>query len=78
MVAKAGGYFRRPFKGYQGFTQGDPLSPKILNVVVDAVICHRVAVVIPTEKGTGSLGLTIIDLAAYFYADGGLIASTQP
>ena len=39
MVDKAGGYFRCPFKGYQGVTQGDLLSPTIFNVVVDAVIC---------------------------------------
>ena len=38
MVAKAGGYFGRPFKGYQGSTQGDPLCPTIFNVVMDAVI----------------------------------------
>ena len=64
MVAKADGYFGRPFKGYQGVTQGDPLSPIIFNVVVDAVICHWVMVVTPPEAGTGGLGLTIIDLAA--------------
>ena len=35
-------------------------------------------VVTPTEAGTGGLGLTIINLAAYFYANYGLVASTQP
>ena len=40
MVAKAGRYFRRPFKGYQGVTQGDPLSSTIFNVVMGAVIRH--------------------------------------
>ena len=34
--------------------------------------------VTPTEAGTGGLGLTIINLTAYFYADDGLVASTQP
>ena len=66
MMAKAGGYFVRPFKGYQGVTQGNPLSPKIFNVVVDAFIGQWVAVVIPSEAGTWGLGLAIIDLAAYF------------
>ena len=28
MMARSGGYFERPFKGYQGVTQGDPLSPR--------------------------------------------------
>ena len=47
-------------------------------MVIDAVIRHWVTVVTPTETGTGGLGLTIIDLAAYFYTDDGLVASTQP
>ena len=64
MVAKAGGYFGRPFKGYQGVTQGDPLPPMIFNGVLDAVIRHWVTLVTPTEEGTGGLGLNIIDLAA--------------
>ena len=38
MMAKAVGYFGRPFKGYRGVMQGDPLSSTIFNVVVDAVI----------------------------------------
>ena len=78
MVAKVSRYSGRPFKGYQGVTQGDPLSPTIFNVVVDAVICHWLTVMTPTESGTGGLGLTIIDLADYFYANNSLVASTQP
>ena len=30
MVAKAGGYFGCPFKGYRGVTQGDPCPPRSL------------------------------------------------
>ena len=50
----------------------------IFNVVVDVIIRHWVKLVTPTEAITGGLGLTIIDLAAYFYADNGLVALTQP
>ena len=39
MVARAGGYFRIPFKGYCSITQGNPMSPIIFNVVMEAVIC---------------------------------------
>ena len=73
MVAKAGGYFGRPFKGCQGVIQGDPLYSTIFNVVMDAVIHHLVMVVTPSEAETGGLGMTIIDLAAYLYADDGLV-----
>ena len=34
--------------------------------------------VTPTEAGTGGLGLTIVYLTSYFYANDGLVASTQP
>ena len=78
MVAKAGRYFGRLFKGYQGVTQGDPLYLIMFIVVVDAVICHWVAVVMTIEAGTGGLGLNIIYLADYFYAKDGLVVSTQP
>ena len=76
MVAKSGRYFGRPFKGYQVVTQGDPLSPTIFNVVMDAVIHHWVMVVMLTKAGMGGLGLTFIDLVAYFYANDGLMEST--
>ena len=78
MVAKAGGYFVRPLKRYRGVMQGNPLSPTILNVVMDNVIRHWVMVVTPTEVGMGGLGLTIIDLVDYLYSDDALVASTQP
>ena len=58
-------------------TKGDPLYPTIFNVVVDSVIRHWLMVVTLTEAGTGGFGMTTIDLAAYFYADDGLMALTQ-
>ena len=38
MVDQGGGYYGGTFKSFQGVTQGDPLFPTILNVVVDAVV----------------------------------------
>ena len=46
MVARAGGYYGDAFKGGQGVKQGDPLSPTIFNVVVDAVVRHWVTMVL--------------------------------
>ena len=40
MVARAGSYYGKGFKGGRGVTQGDPLSPTIFNVMVDAVVRH--------------------------------------
>ena len=78
IVSKDGGYFRRPFKYYQGVTQFNTLSPTIFNMVLDDIIRHWVTVMTPIEAGTVGLGLKIIDLAEYFYVDDGLIPSTQP
>ena len=78
MVAKAVGYFGHPLKVNKCVTQGNPLSPTIFNMVMDAVILHWVTVVMPTEEDTVGLGLEIINLGAYFCYDNGLMALTQP
>ena len=58
-------------------TQGDSLSLTLFNMVVDAVTHHWVTVVAPIKTGMEGLGLSIRDLAAYFYVKNGLVASTQ-
>ena len=49
MVANSGGYFGSPFKGQHGMTQGYPFYTTIFNVLVDAVLQHRVTVVTAAE-----------------------------
>ena len=51
MVERAGGYYGKGFKGGRGMTQGEPMSPTILNVVVDAVVRHWVTIAV-TEAET--------------------------
>ena len=55
MVARAGGYYRTAFGGERGMTQGDPLSPTIFNLVVDAV-WHWVNGVKEEAKARGETG----------------------
>ena len=78
MLSRAEGYYGPPFKVYHGVTQGDPLSPTLSNLVMDAAIRHWVMVVAETEVVTEELGLLIQELVAYFYSDDGLVTSTQP
>ena len=76
-MARAGKYYRPPFKGYRRVTQVHPLPPTLFNVVVDAIIRHWVTVVAATEADTEGIGLSIQDLAVYFYANDGIVASIQ-
>ena len=54
------------------------MSPTLFKVVVVAVIRHWVKVVAETRKGVEGLDLFIRYLAAYFYANNGIVALTQP
>ena len=56
MVARAGGYYGTGFNDARGVTHGDPLSPIIFNVVVDAVVCHWVTLVLEEAKKRGERG----------------------
>ena len=56
MVARAGGYYGAAFKGARGVTQGDPLSPIILNMVVDAVVRHCVTMMVEGTEERGERG----------------------
>jgi len=38
LVCRAGACYGTAFKAYRGVTQGGPLSPRIFNVMVDAVV----------------------------------------
>ena len=60
MLARAVGYYGEAFKGDRGVTQGDPLSPTILIVLVDAVVRHWIEgfVADTTEKGRDRKGGT--------------------
>ena len=56
MVVRSEGYYRDAFKGDQGVTQGDPLSPTIFNVVVDAVVRHWVTMALDKAEKRGERG----------------------
>ena len=59
-------------------TQGDPLSPTIFNVVVDAVVRHCVTLAVEEAETRGERGRKGRHQAALFYADDGMVASSDP
>ena len=75
MVVNAGGYYGLAFRRFRGMMQGDPLSPTIFNVVVDAVARHWVEVMVESaenQSGRGQEGRQQNDL---FYEYGGMVTS---
>ena len=56
MVARAGSYYGPCFKGGRGVTQGDPLSPTIFNVVLDAVVHHWLTIAAQEVERPGERG----------------------
>ena len=78
LVCKAGGYFGAPFKALRGVTQGGPLSPRIFNLIVDAVIREWLRQVLGKRVAADGIETQIRLLLAAFYADDGLVQSRDP
>ena len=78
MVVRAGGYYGTAFGGERGVTQGDPLSPTIFNVVVNAVVRHWVNGIVKGADSRGETGREGQHQATLFYADNGMVVSSNP
>ena len=78
MVARAGGYYGDAFKGAQGVTQGEPFSPTIFNVVVDAVVRQWVTMGLDESEKRGERGKEGSHQAALSYADDVMVAPSNP
>ena len=78
MVARAGGDYGAASKGARGVTQGDPLSPTIFNVVVDAVLRQWIEGLITETEEKGETGREGRHQSAVFYADDGMVVLSDP
>ena len=59
-------------------TEGNLLSPTIFNVVVDAVVRHCVTLAVMDAETRGEQGREGRHQATLFYADDGMLASSDP
>ena len=71
-------YYGEAFKGARGVTQGDPLSPTIFNVVVDAVVRHWLMLAMAEAEKRGERGNGVRYQATLFYVDDGMVALSDP
>ena len=75
-VCRAKGNYDRPFKAGRGVTQGGPLSAKLFNIIVDAVVCEWMQLMRETlDDSDGQLAIRVKELFTKFYVDDGYIAS---
>ena len=59
-------------------TQGDPLSPTIINVVVDAVVRHWVNGLVDEAEAKGETGREGRHQSAVLYASDGMVVLSDP
>ena len=78
MVARADGYYGKAFKGDRGVTQGDPLSPTIFNVVMDAVFRHWIEGLVTETEEKGETGREGRHQSAVFNADDRMVVLSDP
>ncbi|KAL7552528.1 hypothetical protein ACHAWF_016807 [Thalassiosira exigua] len=78
MVCRAGGNYGTPFGASRGVTQGGPLSPKLFNILVDAIVREWLRVLFGDDAALGLDEEMLRVLMALFYADDGFIASRDP
>ena len=78
LVCRAGGRYGTPFQAFRGVTQGGPLSPRIFNVMVDAVVRAWIAQMLGAEAAEHGYGEELRKILAIFYADDALLASRDP
>ena len=75
---ESGGILRDSIQGRTWVTQGNPISPTIFNVVVDVIARQCVMGVIADAEEWGELEKEGRHQAALFYADYGMVASSDP
>ena len=59
MAVRSSEYYRDPFQGIRGITQGGGLSPRIFNIMVDIIVGHWISLVADNNAITGGFGYMV-------------------
>ena len=78
MMAREGEYYMADFKRARIVTQGDLPSPTIFNVMVDVVVRHWVELMVEGAEERGERGKEGRHQNALFYAENGMVPSSDP
>ena len=78
LVCRASGRYGRAFKQSRGVTQGGPLSPRLFNIVVDAVVREWLRRALGEEAAKNGVAAMAAKFIVLFYVDDGYIASRDP
>ena len=74
LVCRASGRYGAPFKARRGVTQGGPISPRIFNLMVDAIVREWLRQVLGDEAAAEGYGDFVRDFLSIFYADDAVVA----
>ena len=76
LVCRASGVYGEPFLAGRGVTQGGPLSPKLFNILVDAIVREWLHLLYPDYDTIESIPDELLrTILAIFYADDAYLAS---
>ena len=78
MVTNSGKYYGQPFSMGRGVTQGDPVSPTIFNIIVDAVVRETIQEICGPQEDQHGFGWSAGEHNICFYADDGRISGQYP
>ena len=77
MVPRFRRYYGRPFQTGQGVTQGKPVSPTILNIVVDVVVQAMLWEFCGPQEDLHGLGWADWEQDGMFYSENGSIVGIK-
>ena len=78
MACRAGGFYGEPFQAHRGVTYGGPFSPRLFNIMVDAIVREWLRQVLGPEAARQGYGEEVRAFLVIFHADDAAITSRDP